>query len=890
MVSQGKKGNKLIWPMALVLFFLASGWLSSQTTLCTLEGVILDEQGEPLPGVAINLKNMETGYFYSTTSRADGRYIISGVQPGRYEIEVSLSGFKTQKQQGLIFNVGARLTINFTLSPATIQEEVVVVAQTPMVEITKSDVSKVIDRAKIDELPLIDRNFGSLAVMKPGVQGDRSNAQPAGSEEIIVDGVSNEWVGRNIQRASIPADAIEEFRVITNQFQAEYGNTSGMIWTAITRSGTNEFRGRLSFFYRDETFDDVNYFVNHAYYQGPELPKDQYEKPPYEHYLFGGFLGGPIKRDKAHFFLAYEGLRHTEYSTITSPLVPKETVDVTNDYNQVLVKFNYQLNEKNLFSLRYILNDQDQRNQGVGGLFTKERAYDYLVTLHELQAGWTLYPTDNSMNEFRFLFSDDLINLPAHVPENTYTIDRPSGYFGKYASIPQRHREQRIQIVENFSLFIGQHTIKLGVDYSRVGLSGYVYQFIPGQFIFTTDKPFDPADFSTYPLIFIYNKGVKDFDYPYTEAAVFAQDSWKVSRRLTLNLGLRWNYYSCKDISINHSDLRHLNPRFGFSWDPIGDGRTVIRGGFGTFMQNPQLNIGLIAGLMAAMDIRTIIFPNYPDPFKPNPFFPSIPGQIPIDKYSTEPNLVPPYSLQITVGGERQLLTDLSAGIDFVWTRGYRFTRLENLNPIIPGTINQRKDPTRGNQWVFTDNGRSDFKGMYVTVSKRFSHGWGLDIAYTLSQSKSDVETEQTSCWSYDEDAWERQYGPTNTDARHRLAITGIVNLPLGFQLSGLFYYQSKLPWNAIYPYDKNLDSLTGDYVDEHRNSRRGFDTCYLNLRFSKQFRVGRFRLQLFAEGYNVTNRVNFTTIFNRYGEPRFGQPIEADNPRQIQFGARLDF
>lgn len=138
---------------------------------------------------------------------------------------------------------------------------------------------------------------------------------------------------------------------------------------------------------------------------------------------------------------------------------------MTNDYNQILVKFNYQLNEKNLFSLRYILNDQDQRNQGVGGLFTKERAYDYLVTLHEFQAGWTLYPTDNSMNEFRFLFSDDLINLPAHVPENTYTIDRPSGYFGKYTSIPQRHKEKRIQIVENFSLFIGQHTIKLGVDY-----------------------------------------------------------------------------------------------------------------------------------------------------------------------------------------------------------------------------------------------------------------------------------------------------------------------------------------------------------------------------------------------------------------------------------------
>ncbi|MGQ9578102.1 MAG: TonB-dependent receptor domain-containing protein [Candidatus Aminicenantales bacterium] len=412
----------------------------------------------------------------------------------------------------------------------------------------------------------------------------------------------------------------------------------------------------------------------------------------------------------------------------------------------------------------------------------------------------------------------------------------------------------------------------------------------PANSFFTTDKPFNPADFSTYPLIFIYNKGVRNFDYPYTEAAVFAQDSWKVHRRLTLNFGLRWNYYYCKDIDIDHSDLRHLNPRFGFSWDPVGDGRTVLRGGVGTFSQNPQLNIGLIAGLMAAMDIRTIIFPNYPNPFKPNPFFPSIPGQIPLDKYSTKAGLVPPYSLQLTLGGERQLLPDLSLGADLVWTKGSKFTRLENLNPIIPGTQNQRKDPTKGNEWVFTDNGRSDYKALYLTMTKRFSHGWAFDVAYTLSQSKADVETEQTSPWSYDEDAWERQYGPTNNDARHRLVVVGIVNLPFGFQLSGLFYFQSKLPWNAVYPYDKNLDSLSNDYVDEHRNSRRGFDNYYLNVRLSKEFRFDRFRLQVFAEGYNVTNRVNFTTIYNRYGQADFGKPIAAGGPRQIQFGARFDF
>lgn len=875
--------------VVLAAFLLSVNNGFSQTTLVTVEGTVSDEEGAPLPGASVTLKNEKTGYTKGTVTREDGYYIISGIEPGKYECEVALPGFATQIRKGMTFTVGARLTINFTLVPAAIEEEVTVVAEAPMVEVTKSEVSKVIDRTKIENLPLYNRDFGSLAILQSGVQGDRSNAQPVGSEEIIVDGVSNEWVARNNQRSNIPADAIEEFRVMTNQYQAEYGNASGMIWNAITRTGTNDFKGRVSFFYRDEAFDDVNYFVNHAGYKGEEIPEDQWEKPPYSHYLLGGFLGGPIKKDKAHFFIAYDGQRHTEYTTITSPLVPKEEVEQDDNYNQLLLKLNYQLNEKNLFSFRYTLDNLENKNLGVGGLSTKERAHDYIKTVHELQGNWTYYPTDSSLNEARFLFSYFSGEAPVHYP-GTYSIDRPSGQFGKPPAFPQQVDEQRLQFVDNFSLFFGKHTIKLGVDFSHISVDGFADQYIPGMFIFATDRPFDPNDFSTYPLLFVYNEGIRDFAYPYVEASIFAQDSWKIHPRLTLNYGLRWNYYYCKDLDINHSDIHHLNPRFAFSWDPVGDGKTSIRGGIGTYTQNPQLNIGLIAGLMNAMDIRTIYFPNYPDPFQPNPFFPSITGVLPIDKYDTKDNLSPPYTVQITLGGQREALPGLALGADFVWTKGYKFTRLENLNPIIPGTRNQHKDPTKGNQWTFTDNGRSDYKALFLTLTKRFSQGWGLDISYTLSQSKADVETEQTQPWSYDEDAWERQYGPINNDARHRLAVSGIINIPFGFQLSGMFYYRSKLPWTAYYPTDVNLDSLRSDYVDEHRNARRGFDSFYLNLRLSKYITFNRFRIQIFAEGYNITNRVNYGSIYPYYGTPQFGEPIAAGDPRQIQFGARFDF
>jgi hypothetical protein len=439
-------------------------------------------------------------------------------------------------------------------------------------------------------------------------------------------------------------------------------------------------------------------------------------------------------------------------------------------------------------------------------------------------------------------------------------------------------------------LYLENHNIKIGVDFSSISLAGYADQYIPGYFVFATDAPFDAAVFSTYPLMFVYNKGVRDFDYPYTEAGVFVQDTWRIHRRLSLNLGLRWNYYYCKDIDLDHGNFNHFNPRLGFSWDPIGDGKTSIRGGIGRFTQNPILNIGLVAGLMAAMDIRTLFYPGYPDPFKPNPFVPPISGTIPVDKYDTIPDLAPPTTTQITLGAEREVIEDLSLGLDLVLTRGRNFTRLENFNPIIPGTSTVRKDPTKGNQYTYTDEGKSDYKAVYFTLTKRFSHGWALDLSYTLSESKANVETEQTVAWSYDDDAWERQYNYTNNDARHRIAASFIANIPFGFQLSGLFSYNSKTPWNAIYTTDVNKDSLVSDYVDQKRNSRRGFDAYALNLRLSKFITIGRFRFQAICEAYNVTNRVNFGGIYTRYGTANFGKPLSAGSPRRIQFGARLDF
>ena len=890
--------RKVVFPLAFLALALSLTGIkaAAQTTAVTLEGQVTDEQGGPLPGATVSARNTDSGYTKSATTKEDGRYLISGLQAGPYECEVSIPGFAKELRKGFTFPVGARLTVDFVLKQTALQEEVVITAQSPIVETTKSEVSGVVDRTKIDSLPLLDRDFGTLTLVKAGVayeSGDiRSNAQPYGSEDILTDGVSNEWVGRNTVNMAIPADAIQEFRVMTNQYEAEYGNSSGMVRSALTRSGTNEYHGRVAFFYRDELFDNVNYFVNHEGYNGPELSKDEYEKAPFSHYNWSGNVGGPIVKDKAHFFVLYEGISHKEYSTITSPLVERETVPWSQTNNQAMVKLNYQLSEKNLFSFRYGLNRPRMTDYCIGGLFTKSTSYSEYDINHDLQFNWTNYPSDSTMNEVRVFYSYYSYFMDPVADDDSYFEQRPSGYFGKYPTLPQESPTKRYQFVDNFSVFVGDHSLKFGVDVSRVRSTGYVSQYVPGMYIFTTDEPFDPANFFTYPLVLAKSPKIADLDSPYWEAAAFVQDSWRVTPRLTLNYGLRYNYYQVQYLDIDTMNLRHFNPRFGFSWDPVGDGRTVIRGGIGTYSQNPQLNLGLLVGIMDQLVVQYLFYPGYPDPNVPNPFLPAIPPQdVPLSRYQGDPDMVAPYTVQTTLGFQREFVTDLSLGFDLVWSKGHKLSRLENDNAIIPGTGVLRPDMTKADIFVFRMNGRTDYRGLYVTVSKRYSHGWSLDIAYTLSKSMSDVETEQTEPFSYEPDGWDRMYGPTDFDARHRLAVMGIVDLPLGFQLSGLAYYRSALPWTPFYLGDVNLDSLPTDMEPgKNRNSRRGFAVYAINARLSKYFNIERFRFQIFAEVYNATNRANFGSVYDRIGQPGFGEPLAAGDPRRVQLGARFDF
>ena len=880
--------------ITVCLFMNATAF--SQTTQASLEGTVADEDGVGLPGAEVSVKNLDTGYALSAITRDDGSYALSGILPGVYEIRVTLSGFAVQVRRGTTFSIGAALKIDFILEPAAVEEEVTVVAEAPMVEVTKSEISSVIDREKIEDLPLLNRDFDDLTVLQAGVLDGRSNALQSGMNEMLVDGVSNEEMIQGGEGEYLPADAIQEFRIMTNSATAEYGNAAGMIRSAITRSGTNTFRGRASYFFRDEGFQNPNYFVRHEEYNGPELT--EWEKPPFSRHNFGGYLGGPIIKDKFHFFLVYEGTRQTEYATITSPLVERQTVEQPYDQNAFFAKLNYQVNEKNLLSLRFSTSPSNSENGEVGGLNTIERAIDSRSRGVQIAGSWTFYPSNNTMNEVRVLFQKTTGYIDVPDPDS-FSIERPSGFFGKNPNYPQDTYGNKYQFVENLSLFLGDHTIKAGVEFvSAPTGTPRMELYYPGLYVFYTDAPFNPANPGTYPTLLQYNSLGQpiSMEIPHSFFTPFIQDSWRVSSRLTLNFGLRYNYYNLEGIDMQNGDLKHLNPRFGFSWDPIGDGRTVIRGGVGTYTANLYANPAAPIIFWDQFQLKIKLFPGYPDPSVPNPFvgiiFPDIPEFAAFDTEYEPGSAIAPWTFQATLGVQRELVTDLSVGADFVYAKGYDAIRQKYLNPIIPGTLFLRPDPTRGQVITVESAGKSLYQGLFLNLNKRYSHGWSMYVSYTLSSAKGDTEKDlsEQAPWTNEANCWERAYGRMRNDARHKFTASGTVDLPVGFQLSGIFYYRSAYPWNAEYAGDPNLDDIKNDYVDWNRNSREGFDELWLNMRLSWSMRFSQARLQLIAEIYNVTNRTNFYDVYNIYEGEQFGNPLAAGAPRQFQLGVRFDW
>jgi len=870
-----------------------------QTTTATVLGTITDTQHGVLPGATVTARNVETGAETSALADSNGRYRIAALRPGTYELRAELSGFAARARGGIQLFVGQEAAIDFELSVAGVQESVTVTGAAPLVETTKSEVSSVVDRKQIDMLPLNGRNFTDLTRLTPDVlSSDRiGGMQSSLSNTYLVDGVTNDraWTGGN--RAGYSAENIREFRVMTQQYAAEFGQASGGVVNVVTRSGTNRFEHRLFLYHRDDALDARNAFAT--------------SKAPFDRQQYGGFSGGPLQRERAFFFGSYERL-HEDRTAVVTTAVQRGDFENPTDQHQIFGRVDYQVSPSHQFTARVNEDRFDEKNDGVGGRNTLEYGSTSFYRNHDFYSSLMSVLGSTRLNELRVAYS----RRPGGSRPNTPSgpeLQFAGSNQGKAYSDPQETTEWRLQIVDNFSWHKsdlgGEHDVKAGFDFSRAVLEGFFCNFCDGQFIFPRDV-FDPADRTTYPILYTQRLGSSDFTIPNNIFAAFVQDSWRPLANLTINAGVRYDYESYAGVL---NDRNNISPRLALSFDPWNRGRSVFRGGAGLFQDQITLNQWLIIVLnvINATDFVVLSNPGYPDPFGGTPRPPAPPNTELFD-----PGMNTPYALHLTGGMKQDIGKGFTASADYVYVRGYDQLRRRDLNAPPNGTA-VRPNPTLGRQLIHESTGKREHHALLMTAERRFSDRWRFQASYTLSSTKSDSEARNSTVLPTDQYNLAADWGPADVDARHNVVLTGQVTLPFDVQLAGILQLRSAYPFNPVSGRDTNNDGRSGDRPDPDpsgryptngvtaygrfsipvnrpgtlpRNAFRGPDFRQLDMRLSKAFELGPRRLELIAEAFNLTNRVNYVSYTASIQSAFFGRPQSAFDPRQVQLGVRFDF
>jgi len=892
---------------ALIALLLTASTVMAQTTGATLQGTIADEQGAVMPGASVTITNTETGWMREVLSDERGWYRAIALPPGEYELRAHLQGFANYVRRGLRLTTGQEATVNVALKLATVSETITVTAEAPLIETTKNTLGTTVARAELDSLPLIGRNFAGLTTLSPGITGVggggvTASGQTDRSNTYMVDGVSNDQVVTAGQRGGFSLEAVREFAVMANQFSAEFGQASGAVVSVITRSGTNDVQGRAFVFHRDDALDA----------QDPFSKAQGSGKAPFSQQRFGGFLGGPVLRDKLHYFASYEGERQRETSVITSTLVPLNERETPNplDAHQAFIKTDQRLTDRQSLSLRYRADKRQSTGNSIGNLNSRERGTNTSSLVQDIVANHTFVMSGRALNEFRFQFGrhSTWTDTEGWSTDGMPEINRPTVRLGKAYNQPQGRNENRAQIINNFSYTMGTHELKAGLDVSVIRAPTFFPRNRDGTFTFTTDRPFDPSDLTTYPTQYTQSVADPFVDLDEEIYGFFFQDSWRVRPNFTLNLGLRYDRETAfSRINSVPDDTNNVSPRIGFVWDPFNTGRTAIRGGAGLYVDqvflNPPLNVVLA---QRAQDI-TIVNPGYPDPFSRGTVTNPTPS---ISVAST--NMRTPEARSISLGIKRELFSGFAVSADGVYSRGYNQFNNRDLNPRDPVT-GLRPNPSYLRITAYETEGHAWYSALLVGVERRGARGPAFGASYTLASSIRDVEGFLFLAQDQLDPAAEK--ARASNHRKHQLVTHATWRLPGGVQVAGLFSVRSGTPWNVTTGRDNNGDTEQNDRPDLRvpggdprdrntyfadftgrvgnlgRNVNTGNPFFTLDARVSKFVQLTRMRVEGFVEAFNLTNRVNFGNPNGNVRSSSFGRSTGITGTmRKVELGLRVDF
>ena len=799
-----------------------------------ISGTVTDPSGAAVPGAKIDIVNQATSETRTTNATSSGAYSFLTVIPGIYTMKVDASGFSAANVRDLTVVVGQTTVQNVQLSIGKANTEITVTGAAPLVQTTTSDVGGVVDSQQIADLPLKNRDFTDLATLVPQIVrtppidptkilvGEISVAGTGGRQSnVYVDGFEDfDFVVGGLGYDVSP-EAIQEFVVITNNVNAEQARSVGAVVNIVERSGSNQFHGDAFYFFRNQDLTTRDYF--------------QDTKGTYRRQQQGVSAGGPLIRDKLFLFGVFEDHRELNTGVVnTLGIFPQFDGNVPLPLRRdfVTAKLDYEMTEKNHLFYRFNIDDFTAA-ENVGGIRAKSNGETNLTNTqaHAVSDTYTISPTKINTFGFQFFRYNNTIAPFSNLPEES----RPDLVTGRRTGDPQGTLEKRFEFKDDFGMTLGNHSLKFGGEYHHVRGSATFNFATLGAFTFFTDAPIDAPDADLLIQSACSTPNCLLGTGTSNISGLYVQDDWKILPNLTLNAGLRWDYFSnANDVDFpgalgllappgsRSSDKKDFAPRIGLAYDPFKTGKFVIRGGYGIYYENINFLNTLLEKGFDGINIgyRVFVEPgaiNIADPF------PGLTPQQVHDMFFGPPvsplaeldnHIRTPYVEYATGGFQWSFAPKwvlAMTGVHMLGVRGF-ISRNINVDPdfntATPGApLCQMFGSAVCSQFgavPWTANGdHLHYNAFVVEVKKTMSHRFLLDGSYTLSKAEDETDDSTgSSQLASNPFNYRADYGAAQTDQRSRFIFSGVFDpshLPpffgKGWQISLISSFTTPLPF-----------------------------------------------------------------------------------------------
>lgn len=812
------------WHRLLSAFLVAGIGVATafaQGTTSTISGTVHDTTGAALPGVTIEVTNLDTSRLRTTVTDSVGRYRLPALEAGTYSVKGSLQGFRTAVVERVVVTISSEAVVDLTTGVGELTEHVTVTGEVPLVQTTTAELSGLVNEKEIRDLPLNGRSYEALAYLQPGVAQFTSastgttaliangagskmsvSGTPTDFQSFLLDGTDvHDHAGftpGSVARNNLGVDAIREFRVLTQNYSAEYGRTAGGVVSAVTRSGANTLSGSVFEFFRDNDLDAPTYF-------------DQGRTKPFRRNQFGAAAGGPIVRDRTFFFVNFEGLREDLSQTLprTVPTaaarlgqLPTRTVQVSpliKPYLDLLPLPNGRdfgdgtgeylwvaqtLTREDFASIR--LDHQLTGRQSLFARVTLDRAKSTLPNtlppfMSQLTSNSTFTTVEHKhilssrmVNVARAAFNrtdpllEDTVDLPndatfGFVPGRTWSIASSNSAFsdiGHLNSAPQEFAQNILQFSDDLDLQRGAHSIRMGFNIERIQNNNET-QASQAQYQFTDVASLLQATPTRFVALTLDSGTVAKFRQSFI--GYYVQDDVRVSERLTLNLGLRHEFITIPtettggqanirdvvhdtaptfgSVFTKNPSLKNVAPRLGVAWMPWGETRPILRGGVGVYYNEIMGRMYYQYARSGFLKTAQINNPPFPSPGLER----VTSGNVAFSIWDPQPKTPTVYQYNATV--EQQLPSSVVVTVSYVGSQGRNWVRDRSPNTRTPQVLpngqlfysasSPRINPAFGNLRQLVTDAKSAYNGLQLQVTRRDSARLSWQFSYTFSKALS---------------------------------------------------------------------------------------------------------------------------------------------------------